>query len=315
MFKKMLFIAALASLTQACETDDVPGIGSGNALASIRTDRVAIGENSDSARITVELDIPAEVAVVATVVFEGSATYGLDYGSDNATINIPAGSQSGFLTLFSFEDTDVEGSESIVVRITQLSGARLGTPSSVSIELEDNDGSSNTFGLILNEILYDPSNSGLDGDANGDGVYAQSEDEFVEFVNTSSQDIDLSGYHIYDESGFGSQSPNHTFAAGTVVASGKAIVVFGGGTPTGAFGGALIQTSTSGDLNLNNAGDRMILTDPADSILIDFDITPLSDNPNESYTRNPDLSGDFEQHGDNSPRLFSPGTRRDLSPF
>ncbi len=317
MLKKTLLIAACASLFWSCETEDVPGIGSGNALASISSDRLAIGENSDSARISIQLDIPAETDVLATVAFEGTAVYGVDYASDNAQINIPAGSQSGFLTIFSFEDTDVEDLEFITIRITQLSGARLGTPSSVTVELEDNDGNSPSFGLILNEILYDPSNSGLEGDANGDGVYAQSEDEFVEFVNTSSQPIDLSGYKIFDEDNFASLSPNHSFPAGTIVASGKAIVVFGGGTPTppGGFGGALVQTSTSGDLNLNNAGDRMILTNAADSILIDFDIAPLSDNPNESYTRNPDITGGFEQHGDNSTRLFSPGTRRDLSPF
>jgi len=48
--------------------------------------------------------------------------------------------------------------------------------------------------LILNEILYDPSNSGLDGDANGDGSYAQSEDEFLEFVNLSASPLNMSGY-------------------------------------------------------------------------------------------------------------------------
>lgn len=313
--KKILSLAALALGVYGCETEDVPGIGSGNALASISADRVALSESPDSARIIVDLDIPAETDVVVTLAFEGTAVYGVDYGSDADQIFIPQGGQTGFLTVFSLEDVDVEGTEIITARIVQLSGARLGTPSSVSINLEDNDGGAGAFALILNEILYDPSNSGLDGDANGDGVYAQNEDEFVEFVNVSSQDIDVGGYKVYDAGGFGSLSPKHTFPAGTVVASGRALVVFGGGTPTGLFGGALVQTSTSGDLNLNNAGDRMILTNSADSILIDFDITPLSDNPNESYTRNPDLTGDFEQHGANSPRLFSPGTRRDLSPF
>jgi len=313
--KKILSLAVLSLGVYSCETEDVPGIGSGNALASISADRIAIGENADSARIVVDLDIPAETDVLVTLTFEGSAVYGVDYGSDADQILIPMGSQSGFLTVFSFEDTDVEATEFITVRMVQLSGARLGNPSSVTLNLEDNDGGAGAFALILNEILYDPSNNGLDGDANGDGVYAQNEDEFVEFVNTSSQDIDLSGYQIFDDAGLGSSSPKHTFPAGSIVASGTALVVFGGGTPTGTFGGALVQTSTSGDLNLNNAGDRMILTDPADSILIDFDITPLSDNPNESYTRNPDLTGDFEQHGADSPQLFSPGARRDLSPF
>jgi hypothetical protein len=37
--------------------------------------------------------------------------------------------------------------------------------------------------LIINEVLYDPSNSSLDGDANGDGVYDQDGDAFIEFFN------------------------------------------------------------------------------------------------------------------------------------
>ena len=35
-------------------------------------------------------------------------------------------------------------------------------------------------GFVLNEVLYDPSNIGLQGDANNDGVYVQDEDEFIE---------------------------------------------------------------------------------------------------------------------------------------
>ena len=40
-------------------------------------------------------------------------------------------------------------------------------------------------------------------------------------------------------------------------------------------------------------------------------IEPLSNNPNESYTRNPDLT-EFEQHSGiqgSGGRLFSPGTK------
>ena len=41
-------------------------------------------------------------------------------------------------------------------------------------------------------------------------------------------------------------------------------------------------------------------------------------NPNESYTRNPDLIGEFEQHSgieSSGGRLFSPGTKLDGTPF
>ena len=92
--------------------------------------------------------------------------------------------------------------------------------------------------------------------------------------------------------------------------------MFGGGTPTGLFGGAIVQTSTSGDLNMNNAGDIVTLTNATDSVIVTFDVTPHSDNPNESYTRFPDITGEFIQHHlANSAALFSPGTKVDGTQF
>lgn len=52
--------------------------------------------------------------------------------------------------------------------------------------------------LIINEVCYDPSNVGLQGDANGDGVYDQTQDEFVEFINTGTSDLNISRYRICD---------------------------------------------------------------------------------------------------------------------
>ena len=49
-----------------------------------------------------------------------------------------------------------------------------------------------------------------------------------------------------------------------------------------------------------------------DSIIFTFDVTVLSNNPNESYTRFPDLYGNFTQHDSASTGiLFSPGTKAD----
>ena len=70
-------------------------------------------------------------------------------------------------------------------------------------------------------------------------------------------------------------------------------------------------------MNLNNgssnsAGDLMTFTDSLGDILIEFDIDPLSNSPDESYTRSPDITGDFVQHNSVNPgTLFSPGTKTD----
>jgi hypothetical protein len=71
-------------------------------------------------------------------------------------------------------------------------------------------------------------------------------------------------------------------------------------------------------MNLNNGGDIMTFTDNSGNILIEFDISqhpPIGNSVNQSYTRSPDLTGDFVQHGTVSANLFSPGTRADGTNF
>src|SRR5690606_17076650 len=169
--------------------------------------------------------------------------------------------------------------------------------------------------LVINEVLYDPADDAPDGDANGDGTRSSSHDEFIELYNGGNQILDISGYKVYDTKGLTDGVPVHTFPADTKIGPGKVLVLFGGGTPTGDFGGAIVQTSTSGDLNLTNAGDIITITDPAGNVIVTLDIEPFSSNPNKSYTRNPDITGEFVQHSTINDKLFSPGTKVDGSPF
>ena len=69
---------------------------------------------------------------------------------------------------------------------------------------------------------------------------------------------------------------------------------------------------------MNNGGDFVTVYNTSLEVVLTFDIEPLSNNPNESYTRNPDLTGEFEQHSGiqgSGGRLFSPGTKLDGTPF
>jgi len=174
-----------------------------------------------------------------------------------------------------------------------------------------------TATFILNEVLYDPSNNGLNGDANGDGVYSQDDDSFVELYNNSPNDFDLSGFTIWDKDIQGTDSSiQFTFPDSTILAPSNAIVVFGGGTPTGSFGGSTVLTAGTG-LNFNNSGEEILIKDSTGVLYLSFDSDALSGNPNESYTRDPDITGGFVQHnaGTSSGVLFSPGTRLDGTPF
>lgn len=159
--------------------------------------------------------------------------------------------------------------------------------------------------LVINELLFDPPND-LAGDANGDGTRDALDDEFIEFVNNSGSPLDLSGYTISDAAEL-----RHTFPAATIIPPNGVIVVFGGGTPTGSFGGAIVQTASEGQLNLNNAGDVVTIRNPNNNVAIVFNSssTGLSFGSNQSATRNPDITGDFVLHTDANPSLlFSPGT-------
>ena len=298
----------------SCKTDDVENPFPEGALVTLSANPTIISEDGGTTSVTATLSESTGETVVVTLFFDGTAVNGSDFSISSETITIAAGSISGSVILSAMQDELEEGNETAELSISAVSGANSDGAQAVNIIIEDDDVPL-VANLILNEILYDPSNSGLEGDANGDGDYAQSEDEFVEFVNLSSQPLDMSGYKFYDAENFDSGTPNHTFPEGSIVPSGGAIVLFGGGNPTGNFGGAVVQTSTSGDLNMNNAGDMVTLTDTEGNVLLTFDIEPLSDNPNESYTRNPDLTGDFVQHGSFSSELFSPGTKVDGAPF
>lgn len=168
--------------------------------------------------------------------------------------------------------------------------------------------------LIINEVLYDPSNTGLEGDANGDGLYSQTEDEFIEFVNIGSSSLNVSGYQIWDDTLVGSLV--YTIPNGTIIPPQGALVIFGGGTPVGLFGGArvLADTGLSG-LNLNNFGEVIVIKDSTGKTLLTFNSDALSNNPNESYTRNPDLTGGFVQHTTINTFKFSPGRKVNGSSF
>ena len=167
--------------------------------------------------------------------------------------------------------------------------------------------------ILINEVHYDPAND-ISGDANGDGVRESQNDEFIEFYNYGS-DLDISGWEVHDL-----EAERHVFPEGTVVPGGGALVLFGGGTPTGTFGGAIVQTANGFEsiLNMNNSNDFVTIYDANNNAVLTFDIEPLESAADQSYTRNPDINGDFVMHStltEANGALFSPGTRVDGSNF
>ena len=156
--------------------------------------------------------------------------------------------------------------------------------------------------FVINEINADP-DSTL-GDANGDGVAHYADDEFVEIVNMSGADIDMSGWTLAD-----STAVRHTFPLGTILSNSCAVVVFGDGEPMGDFGGAIVMASTSGYLGLNNGGDTVTIADADGTAQLVVEYGNASNN--QSITRHPDVFGDsWVDHSTvaSDGALFSPGT-------
>ncbi len=171
--------------------------------------------------------------------------------------------------------------------------------------------------VVINEILADPAFDPDDqtvGDANGDGIREGSEDEFVELFNNTGVAIDLSGWTLSD-----SFSVRHVFPAGTVLADQCAVVIFGGGTPTGAFGGAMVQTASEGTLGLNNTGDTIVIKDDQSVLVCSYSFGAEGNN-NQSLTRDPDIVGPdplvlHEQASGSQGAPYSPGSMVDGSSF
>ena len=332
---RLLFLLAFLFTLQSCDTDDIlPAL-------TLTSSSNELSENQGMITITASLNSELDQEIAVPISFSGTATLNLDYVTTETSLIIPSGNSSGSLSISSMQDEDIEDIETIIISIEAQDDVIV-LSTSITISLLDDDSDSDGDGindsdddcpneaglpeyngcsqplLIINEVLYDPP-SGIEGDANGDGTREAQEDEFIEFVNLGGT-LDLSGYTVHDNA-----QERHVFPQGTIIPSGGVLVLFGGGNPTGAFGNAIVQTASAGILNMNNAGDFVTVYNSNGEVVLTFDVEPLSNNPDESYTRYPDLNlepGDdgilFYQHagiGEALGAFFSPGTKIDGTNF
>ena len=332
---RLLFLLAFLFTLQSCDTDDIlPAL-------TLTSSSNELSENQGMITLTASLNSELNHDIAVPISFSGTASLNEDYVTTETSLIILSGNSSGSLSISSMQDEDIEDIETIIISV-EAQDDLIVNSSSITISILDDDSDSDGDGindsdddcpneaglpeyngcsqplLIINEVLYDPP-SGIEGDANGDGTREAQEDEFIEFVNLGGT-LDLSGYTVHDNA-----QERHIFPQGTIIPSGGVLVLFGGGNPTGAFGNAIVQTASAGILNMNNAGDFVTVYNTNGEVVLTFDIEPLSNNPDESYTRYPDLNLDpgadgilFYQHagiGEALGAFFSPGTKIDGTNF
>ncbi|MEL6823816.1 MAG: lamin tail domain-containing protein, partial [Calditrichota bacterium] len=147
-----------------------------------------------------------------------------------------------------------------------------------------------------------------EGDANNDGFTHEGDDQFVELVNTGEEPVDLAGWRLEIDSDIW-----HEFEAGSIIESGKALVVFGGGLPVDIPTEFQLASKPGGFglyYSLGSFVDVVRLIDPFET-QIDTLTYSFEGDIGQSVTRSPDINGELVLHAEAASagrELFSPGT-------
>jgi endonuclease/exonuclease/phosphatase family metal-dependent hydrolase len=183
------------------------------------------------------------------------------------------------------------------VRVSDAANAAVSDTSNAAFTITVSGTGGGTGAVVINEILANEAGSDVAG-------------EFVELVNTGSGAADLSGWTLLVGT-----TVRHTFAAGTTLAAGKAIVVFGGaaGIPAGTSNAVAAST---GGLVLGNSGSSVTVKSGTTTIDSFTYTSALSGTDGVSMNRSPDVTGtSFVLHTAVSTAQRSPGTRANGTAF
>lgn len=144
--------------------------------------------------------------------------------------------------------------------------------------------------LTINEVFSEPSD--IDGDGN-----ANANDTFVEILNRSGDDIDVTGWRVTIDG-----ATWHLFPEESIIAEGCAAVITGGGSPLETpFGTGLLQTATYGFLyQLPDPADgtqhNVSLRDSTNALIAEFNYDASVSGVGISSVRCPDVTGMITDH-------------------
>ncbi|WNG32540.1 endonuclease [Archangium violaceum] len=185
------------------------------------------------------------------------------------------------------------------VRVSDASNSATTDTSNAAFTITTSGGGGTAAQVFINEVLANEAGSDVNG-------------EFIELVNSGGTTADLSGWTVSDSTGV-----RHTFASGTTLGAGAAIVVFGAssGIPSGVSNAVACSTGT---LALGNSGDTVTLKNSAGTTVDTTTYTSsLAGTDGVSMNRSPDATsgGTFVLHTTLSSLSSSPGKRVSGSAF
>jgi len=143
-------------------------------------------------------------------------------------------------------------------------------------------------GLVVSEIHANPGD-GESGDTNGDGIRDGYQDEFVEILNISDKEIDLSKWHLGDDTKLAGL---FQFPPKTRLLPRQYLTLFGGGRVENISGVTYVDDGRIGD-GLSNSGDVIKLISPNGEYTA-LEVSFASSQKGVSLKRTP--GGDYVPH-------------------
>ncbi len=215
----------------------------------------------------------------------GVSTVKVEYTLDGSTWAIAASSVSAAAGAVGWT-VPSSPSTSARVRVSDAAGLASDT-SDAPFSLTVSSGGGTVGTVLINEVLANEPGSSAAG-------------EFIELFNPGDSAVSLDGWTLSDAA-----MVRHTFASGTALGAGEAVVVFGSGASSGALG----LSNSSDTVTLRRANGSTVDT-------VSYGST-LSSSDGVSMTRATDgsVGASFVLHNSVSSLASSPGTRVDGTAF
>jgi hypothetical protein len=275
----------------------VPSLGITSSASEVSEDA---GAGAYQLNFALETPAPAGGLEVGFV----TSDYDMSELDIPSTLILPAGTTSYSMPIDVINDGGFDGDERVYIYISAPGYARqLIEVTVTNIHAKPN--------LLMTEVYASPTSDDITTDSNGDGVVDTSHDEYVELVNLDTSPVDISGWIITDDLG-----PRHFVPANTVLQPNQPYVVFGGGDPTGLFGGAIVHTASTGNIAPSGRDTMTLLsgTGIVTSITFDAEIGDLDYSVVLADESNPSAGvvSLFTISGETGAK-FTPGLRNDGS--